>query len=591
MEAASPTNGGAEPSLVPAGGATAAVAAPAVEAPQDAPPVAASPRELTMAELHEQAMREQQGYAQQHGYASPEPPPKTQSPTHDELLLHDRDGTAAGHSSRSNPTRWRYVSAQLHFPCRARGLSSASRRRSAQSRSPPDRRRGGSASNRSRSARRSGARSNPRARPGSANSSRPPWQSPRALDARGGNTPTPPPSGRRQRTRSTPRAQSRDRSADPSRPTAASRARSRGRVRGDGTPESDLAASWTEAHPECTFSPQIDARSREKASVRLREGDESGAQTAERLHADFNKIQTKLEMLRKDQQKTRRGEEKAIRERTPALSANSKGQRGFVGKGEVRESERGRAISRIDSSTREESAERLHGTHEHAQAVKAAKIKKREDMIRQTGAEFSEASFFLIQEGWDVERASRAFFATRPRWGAGGTRITDEMKKSSAERLSKPVRKHAQKTSRGSSPADGFGSRVPSTRLRQRQRGAGPTRPLPEEVESRLRSVPSHRQSSGGGRRRRRSTRERPGSGREAASPDADASANLGKPPPAPGTSSAPASPRLPAVAVWDAELSGSAAPGVVEDSALWQAARGEVSAATVGLGCDCWRL
>eukprot|EP01045_Picozoa_sp_COSAG04_P021613 COSAG04_NODE_2344_length_4295_cov_1.996663_4_plen_78_part_00 len=75
MEAASPTNGGAEPSLVPAGGATATVAAPTVEAPQDAPAVAAFPRELTMAELHEQAMREQQGYAQQHGYASPEPPP------------------------------------------------------------------------------------------------------------------------------------------------------------------------------------------------------------------------------------------------------------------------------------------------------------------------------------------------------------------------------------------------------------------------------------------------------------------------------------------------------------------------------------
>jgi hypothetical protein len=149
-------------------------------------------------------------------------------------------------------------------------------------------------------------------------------------------------------------------------------------------------------------------------------------------------------------------------------------------------------------------AERLYSTHEQTQARKTAQIKKRDEMIKKTGAEFSEASRFLAEFGWDVERASKEFFKTRPRWGAGGTRITAAQKQTSADRLSKyndPRRRSSTAAPSGSgTAASGFGCSVPSTRLHPSS-GTSSSRVTPrvsrlsEEVEGRLHSVPQHRQT------------------------------------------------------------------------------------------------
>lgn len=263
----------------------------------------------------------------------------------------------------------------------------------------------------------------------------------------------------------------------------------------------------------CTFTPKIDERSRTLTGDFSRSrGGMAGAEddpetlasrtlrqeTTERLHADFEKTQHKLSKLRRQHERAKKKDPECTF--APTLKVRD----GYKGKGERSADEAHRAEPKITARKEAAMAERLYSTHEQTQARKTAQIKKRDEMIKKTGAEFSEASRFLAEFGWDVERASKEFFKTRPRWGAGGTRITAAQKQTSADRLSKyndPRRRSSTAAPSGSgTAASGFGCSVPSTRLHPSS-GTSSSRVTPrvsrlsEEVEGRLHSVPQHRQT------------------------------------------------------------------------------------------------
>lgn len=212
-------------------------------------------------------------------------------------------------------------------------------------------------------------------------------------------------------------------------------------------------------------------------------------QLTERLHADFEKTQHKLSKLRKQHERAKKKDPECT------FAPTLKVRNGYKGKGERSVDEAHRAEPRITTRKMEASADRLYSTHEQTQARKTAQIKKRDEMIKKTGAEFSEASRFLAEFGWDVEKASKEFFKTRPRWGAGGTRISTAQKEKSADRLSEyKTRKFVPDPKPAGDPKpSGFGCSVPSTRLPS-SRSVRVAR-LPGEFEDRLHNVPQHRQT------------------------------------------------------------------------------------------------
>ena len=241
--------------------------------------------------------------------------------------------------------------------------------------------------------------------------------------------------------------------------------------------------------PACTFHPEIDQRSRMTADL-----SRSGELT-ERLHKDFEKTQDRLSKLRKQHERAKNKDPECTF--APTLSLRN----GYKGKGERSADEAHRAEPRITKTKMQESAERLYSTHGQSQRDKAAKVRQRDEMIKKTGAEFSEASRFLVNSNWNVEKACTEYFKTRPRWGAGGTRISEEKKKTSADRLSEYKKRQFGKPKQAEKKgvaAAGFGCSVPSTRLHpssaRSSRSVRVSR-LPADVEDRLHNVPQHRQT------------------------------------------------------------------------------------------------
>lgn len=235
--------------------------------------------------------------------------------------------------------------------------------------------------------------------------------------------------------------------------------------------------------PACTFQPEIDQRSRIITDL-----SRSGELT-ERLHADFEKTQHRLSKLRQQHERAKKKDPECT------FAPTLKLRNGFKGKGERSADEVHRAEPRITRMKMEASAERLYSTHEQSQAKKTAQVRKRDEMIQRTGAEFAEASKFLVESNWDVEKATEKYFKTRPRWGAGGTRISQEQKKTSAKRLSEyKTRKFGDPKPEKAigAAASGFGCSVPSSRLpsARSSRSARVSR-LSEEVEDRLYNVPT----------------------------------------------------------------------------------------------------